>query len=136
MKTSTSHRCWSTLLLLPAAFLAGTSLPGCSAQVDARRKSSATAGALDASPATDMPTLLRLYDVDQRSVGGFYDLPWSIVRFQRLENLNRDWAERLQASDFDPLDQQGRIDYLLLRNRLESERAHLTLDRQHLAEME
>jgi len=124
------------LFLLAAALAGPVGRPASAAQVEAQRKPSASATGLGATAAADMPDLVRLYEVDQRSVGGFYDLPWSLVRFERMETLNRDWIEQLEASDFEQLDQQGRIDYLLLRNRLASEKAHLNLDRRRLAEME
>ncbi|PYX65958.1 MAG: hypothetical protein DMG78_29330, partial [Acidobacteria bacterium] len=76
------------------------------------------------------------FGADWGSVGSFYELPWSEVRFDRLERLFNGWRERLNAEKFDPLNQQGRIDYLLIRNTIAHELAALTLARKRLNEME
>ena len=101
------------------------------AQVDA-----IAAKAVAARGATDMAEFIRLYETDRNSVGRFYELPWSDTRRERMEKLTRDWQERLQAVDFDKLDQPGRVDWILLRNKLASELARLDLERRRLAEME
>jgi hypothetical protein len=82
-----------------------------------------------------MADLVRAYQTDQHGVSGFYDLPWSEARFDRLERFYLDWQQRLPAVDFDALDQAGRIDYLLLRNKLRFELGRLGLSRRRLAEM-
>src|ERR1041385_2647249 len=65
---------------------------------------------------------VREFGADWGSVASFYELPWSEVRFDRLESLFSGWQERLNAIKFDSLNQQGRIDYLLVRNKLAHER--------------
>ncbi|HYV29931.1 MAG TPA: DUF885 family protein, partial [Candidatus Binatia bacterium] len=132
-----SISCSIASLVAGLAGLCGcTNLTASSAQAELQRKASLNATIAKASPDTDMPALLRLHEVDRRNVGSFYDLPWSTVRFERMESLNREWVRQLQDLDFDRLEQQDRIDYLLLRNGLASERARLALDRRRLAEME
>jgi len=82
-----------------------------------------------------MADFIREYEADEGNVSRFYDLQWSEERFDRLERLYAEWQQKLKALDFDELDQQGRIDYLLLRNELNSDCAHLRLDREWLAQM-
>jgi len=82
-----------------------------------------------------MAEFIREYQADQADVSRFYDLQWSEERFDRLERLYSEWQEKAKALDFEALDQQGRIDYLLLRNKLTSEHADLRLDREWLAQM-
>lgn len=94
----------------------------------------AVAAAADAR--SGLEDFIRLFEADRAGVGRFYDLPWSEARFDRLETLFRDWQQRLANVDFDPLNQPGRIDYLLLRNELEAELDHVARDRQRLAEMD
>jgi len=87
-------------------------------------------------PAADMAELIRLYGIDYGSVSRFYELPWSEIRLDRMEKVITEWQERLNAVNFDALDQQGRIDWLLLRNKLTSESARLSLERRRLSEMD
>jgi uncharacterized protein (DUF885 family) len=83
-----------------------------------------------------MPEQVRNFEADERGIGSFYDLPWSEARWQRLEKLYADWRARLAAIDFDKLDASGRVDWLLLRNELESSLAAVARDRKRLAEMD
>jgi hypothetical protein len=101
-----------------------------------------TPGAL-AQP-TNLPTtpesialvdMLGDYQADRRGVASFYGMSFDLPSLDRLETLQTDAAARLAATDFDSLDQQGKIDYLLFRTMLESQAAELALDRARLAEM-
>ncbi len=82
-----------------------------------------------------MPDFIRDFQADQRNVSDFFDLAWSEARFDRLDRHYHNWQERLQAVDFQGLDQDGRIDYLLLRNKLRVELARSNTARHRLAEM-
>jgi hypothetical protein len=93
----------------------------------------ATAG-LAAHPA-DMEANIREYEADQRSVEGFYNLPWSIARFDRIERLQHDWQGRLHGIEFDRLDQHGRVDHLLLRTKLVSVLDDQSQERRRLSGM-
>jgi hypothetical protein len=79
---------------------------------------------------------IRLFQADSQAVSRFYDLPWSATRFERLETLYRDWQHRLAGVNFDKLEQQGRIDHILLRNRLAAELDQISLERRRLAEID
>ena len=82
-----------------------------------------------------MAEFIREFQADQANVSRFYDLQWSEERFDRLDRLYTEWQEKVKELDFDALDQQGRIDYLMLRDKLTSEHADLRLDREWLAQM-
>jgi uncharacterized protein (DUF885 family) len=82
-----------------------------------------------------MADFIRNYQTEQRNVSEFYDLPWSETRFDRMDRFYHEWQQRLQAVDFEGLDESGRIDYLLLRNKLRFEVSRLKLSRRRLAEM-
>ena len=88
-----------------------------------------------AGPA-EMQDSVRRYSADHRNLSRAYDLPWSQTRFERFEKLYRDWQQQLARTDFDALNQPGRIDYLLLRNELTSELDQQTLQRERLREMD
>ena len=47
-----------------------------------------------AAPAR-MEDLITQYDADESAVGQFYDLPWSAVRFDRLDKLYSAWLAKL-----------------------------------------
>jgi len=103
---------------------------------------SPTAAKKPASPPTyfstepGMEQVIQVWQSDHSSLERFYDLPRAPARFDRLETLFKEWQDKLEKLDFETLDQQGRIDYLLLRNRLRSELARLSLERSRLAQME
>jgi uncharacterized protein (DUF885 family) len=69
---------------------------------------------------TDWAALLRCYDV-----------ALSDNRRQRLEAFYRQQSDALKGVDFDKLDQAGRIDYLLLRNKIEFESKQLAHRKEH-----
>src|SRR5436190_843931 len=83
-----------------------------------------------------MPSEVRRYTSDSRTLSRAYDLPWSQVRAERMEKLYREWQSQLPKIDFDKLPQSERIDYILLRNELTAELNRLNLERERLAGME
>jgi hypothetical protein len=82
-----------------------------------------------------MEERLRLFSTDDRSLSRFYELPMSEVRLDRLARFYESAARELDGVSFDPLNQQERIDYLLLRNRLRFEQAELKRDRQNISQL-
>ncbi len=95
-----------------------------------------TATTLCSEEATGMESRIRNYNADRFTVARAYELPWSHVRSARLDNLYREWEKNLSTINFNDLNQQGRIDYLLLRNELTSELAQQNLERNRLMEMD
>lgn len=83
-----------------------------------------------------MEEFIRRYSADANDTSRFYDLAWSEARFDRMERVYRDWQARLKEVNFDALDQAGRVDYVLLRDKLAEEIAHVGLDRKRLQEMD
>ncbi|VAX40907.1 X-Pro dipeptidyl-peptidase [hydrothermal vent metagenome] len=79
--------------------------------------------------------LLSDYQADRRAVSSFYGMSFDTHALDRLEALHTEAAERLAATDFAALDQQGKIDFLLFRTKLESQAAGLVLARARLEEM-
>ena len=87
-----------------------------------------------AAPPTELEPAVVEYQAYLYSVSGFYEIPWSASRFDRLERLQREWQDRLKGLEFERLDPHGRVDYLLLRPKLASELDDQALA-QRLAEM-
>src|SRR3954462_7565757 len=84
-----------------------------------------TLHAQKAVPGLQPPSMLEdfidRYETDRQQVSRFYDLPWSTTRFDRMEQVFTNWQQNLGNLNFEKLDQQGRIDYILLRNQLRAE---------------
>src|SRR5437879_4087732 len=62
----------------------------------------------------DLEQFIGRYQTDHSGVARFYDLPWSETQFDRMERVNKEWQDKLAAVDFGGLDQQGKIDTILL----------------------
>ncbi|MBL8764256.1 MAG: DUF885 domain-containing protein [Phycisphaerae bacterium] len=84
----------------------------------------------------DMEDVVRLWDIDSREIARFYDIGWSEVRLERLARNADLWRGRLAEIEFDALSAQGRIDYVLLRNAIESGAAARALEARRLTEMD
>jgi len=85
--------------------------------------------------AEPMAAVIQEYEADAASVDSFYRIPCSETALDRREKLGVDWLTRLHGVTFDTLDQTGRVDYVLLRNELQSRQAQIVRERQRLAEM-
>ncbi|HMJ89631.1 MAG TPA: DUF885 family protein [Candidatus Acidoferrum sp.] len=84
----------------------------------------------------DLHQAVRAFDADRSTVERAYDLRWSTVAFERREQLFRDWIKGLSVTNFDALQQQGKIDYVLLRGELTSGIDRVALQRAKLKEMD
>ena len=131
-------------LLFTTLILAGTAPgggPGARAETAAVVVAKAGAAPSPAPAAlppagAELEDFVRRYAADEGDTAKFYDLAWSEARFDRLERLQHDWQAKLKTVDFDALGQAGRVDYLLLQDKLAEELAHLELDRRRLREMD
>ncbi len=70
---------------------------------------------------SDLRIALERYQADRGALLRRWDVPWSPIRRDRMRDFYRGWLERLGELDFDGLNAEGRIDYVLLRNRIEFE---------------
>lgn len=84
----------------------------------------------------DLSDFIRQYQADRGSINESVNIPWSEAWFDRQAALYDEWWGKLQGVQFETLDQQGKIDWILFRNFIEVSRARMTLDRKRLAEME
>lgn len=84
----------------------------------------------------DLEHFISLYGDDRSSVDRFYSVEWSSTRMDRQEALVREWQGRLDGLDFTVLSQPGKVDWLLLRDQMESDLAHIALARQRMAQMD
>ena len=76
---------------------------------------------------SDLRIAVDRYLLDKAAIERRYDVPYSPVRHARLRTFYQGWLKRLAESDFNSLNAEGRIDYVMLRNRVEYDVATLTL---------
>ena len=84
----------------------------------------------------EMRALVERYRADERSLQQFYPLLYSSTRIGVLREFYEAWRVGLEKMDFVKLDVQGRIDWLLLRNRAIGALAELDQDDRRWKEME
>jgi uncharacterized protein (DUF885 family) len=84
-------------------------------------KSIAPLNKIDAMPTSELRGLIELYQADLGSVERTYPVRMSLVRHERLREFYTQWLGLLAKPPFDGLSQDGKLDYLLLKNYLEHE---------------
>ena len=89
---------------------------------------------LGSAPA-DLGPLLERYASDRQSLRRFYDLPLSPTTARVMRQFYQAWRTALEEVSFDSLLQEGRIDYLLFRNKLDHELRQLDLNQKREAEV-
>lgn len=93
--------------------------------------------AADAGPFdSEMRGVIEAYTADLNTIERTYPLEISAARQARLEKFAQDQDTALHGIDFDALNRNGQIDYLLLRNAIERLRARVELDRRRASEVE
>jgi len=70
---------------------------------------------------SDLRVAIDRYREDRNALLRRYDLSLSPVRRGRMQVFYDDWTDQLQLLDFDALNHEGQVDYILLRNRLQFE---------------
>ena len=80
-------------------------------------------------------TTITRYLQDKAAIERRYPVHYSPVRTERLRAFHNDWSDKLAEADFDSLDQEGRIDYLMLRNRIVYNLEMLALQEQRWRDM-
>lgn len=83
--------------------------------------------------ATPLPALIQAYGADRGDLASSFDLPGASNRFERLEAFYQDWLARLARIPFATLPESDQIDWLLLKNELESQLTDLARDRRQWA---
>jgi hypothetical protein len=83
----------------------------------------------------DLGPLLERYTSDLRSLRRFYDVQLSPTTERVMRQFYEAWRAALQQIPFDSLPREGRIDYLLFRNKLDHEIRQLDLNRKRSEEI-
>jgi uncharacterized protein (DUF885 family) len=84
---------------------------------------------------SDLRVAVERFAADGAALRRRYDVPGSPVLRERRRAFYASWSDRLQELDFAALNHEARIDYVLLRNRIEFELAMLTEEERHAAEL-
>lgn len=87
-----------------------------------------------AAPASELTALVDRYNVDRAALYRRYDVDFSPERYARLNRFYKEWQQDLARVKFEPLGAEGRIDYTLLRSRLEYELRLLAREQQWVSE--
>ena len=83
----------------------------------------------------DLGPLLERYASDLQSLRRFYDVQLSPTTERVMRQFYEAWRTALQQIQFGSLPQEGRIDYLLFRNKLDHEIRQVDLNRKRAAEI-
>lgn len=76
---------------------------------------------IDLIPVSELRGMIELYQADLGSLERTYPVRMSLARHERLKEFYSQWLSLLGKTFFDGLSQDGKIDYLLLKNYLEHE---------------
>ena len=88
------------------------------------------------SPESEMRSLIERYTVDRGSLARSYPVSMSPARAARFRLFYSDWLAQLQKLNFDSMTQEGKVDYLLLKNHLEYETRQLDIQTKQLVEIQ
>src|SRR6202789_4282654 len=93
---------------------------------EARADRHADAGADDRadeiqSPPSEMRALLERYDADRMLLQRSYRTPLSPAVLERMQKFYSGWQAEVEKVDFEAMHQDGKIDYILLKNGLNHE---------------
>ena len=116
-------------LLVPALTLAVAVLAPAAA-LDAQRLAPPSPNAV-----SELRDTVLVFTQDRGALLRRWTVPYSADRATRLRAFYTDWRTRLQRVDFARLSQEGKIDYLLLDNRLRQELDQLRRDERLAGEM-
>ncbi|MCH7872731.1 MAG: DUF885 family protein, partial [Planctomycetes bacterium] len=108
---------------------------GCSFSSAFQPSSSSGVVADHTSSAGDLREMLERYATDRSVLRRFYDAPVSPNRRERMGRFYREWNTRLEKVNFDTLNQDGRIEYVLFRNLLAYQLRRNDTEQQKAAEM-
>jgi hypothetical protein len=84
---------------------------------------------------SDLRTAVTRYVEDRAAIQRRYPVQFSPVRIERLRKFHESWRQRLGEVDFDNLNHEGQIDYILLRNRINHDLEGLRLSERNSAEI-
>jgi uncharacterized protein (DUF885 family) len=85
---------------------------------------------------SEIRAVIERYDVELRDLNRVYGIPGAALRQAKLEKFYVDQLQLLEKINFDAMSQAGKVDYLLLRERLQREQKQLVADGRQDAEIQ
>jgi uncharacterized protein (DUF885 family) len=129
-----STRFLSLVLVVALAPAAPLAAQAPAAPAPATRAYAPDLGPLVRRPASDLRDVVERYTADQRALLRRYDVDYSAERRAVRRAFDEGWLARTDSIGFDRLNEDGRIDWLLLRDRLRHDLALLAQEEQLVAE--
>ena len=134
------------MALLGAGAMAPLELPAEAQRNDSKPASAQKGGdcncalGADGSPLdteiSEIRPVIERYEVELRDLNRVYATSGSALRRSKLEEFFKGQVQLLEKADFEALSQGGKIDYLLLRDRLRREQAQLAHEARQDAEID
>ncbi|TRO86632.1 DUF885 domain-containing protein [Glycocaulis profundi] len=84
---------------------------------------------------SDLRVAVTRYVQDLAALGRRYPVQYSPQRHERMTAFHEAWRQSLAETDFDSLNQEGRIDYIMLRNRIDYEMEMLAIGETRAAQI-
>jgi hypothetical protein len=84
---------------------------------------------------SDLRIAVDRYVLDKAAIERRYEVPYSPVRQARMKTFYDGWRRALEAADFNALNPEGRIDFVMLRQRIAYDVAMLDLADRRWAQM-
>ena len=88
------------------------------------------------SEGTNLREMISQFSADQRSLMRTYRVPTASSRQERMKQFYQDSLAALKRVDFDDLNQDGKVDYVVFQHYLNHQLHALVLQSQQFAEME
>jgi uncharacterized protein (DUF885 family) len=85
-------------------------------------------------PPGEMPGLVMRYAVDRATLNRMFPVEYSEARRNRMKEFYGEWRQALAAMNFDAMNQEDKVDYLLLLNHLAYEERRLDLEAKNAEE--
>jgi uncharacterized protein (DUF885 family) len=84
---------------------------------------------------SELRNVIERYVADRGGLSRVYPVESSTARQTRFQQFYRDWLALLGKMNFDGLSQDGKVDYVLLKNHLDYQAQQLELNRKAMAEI-
>ena len=109
--------------------------PKISAENDGIAQDAPPLVSLTAMQISDLRVAVELYSEDKAAILRRYEVEYSPVRRERLRRFYQSWQQRLAEADFEALNREGQVDFILFKNRLRFELEMLRVEEQRWQEM-